>query len=74
MPKLRNLLIGVLGLPLLAPSVAAAASLKVTADGFANGRPIPPQCAVCLPAPQGHVTLGHLSTCRFSSSPAISTE
>lgn len=65
----RNLFGGVLGVALL-PAAASAASLKVTADGFANGQPIPPQYAFCVPAQQGHVTLGANKNPRISWSGA----
>jgi Raf kinase inhibitor-like YbhB/YbcL family protein len=43
---------------LLVPGVAAAAALKVTVDGTANGQALPGQYAFCVPAQQGHVGLG----------------
>jgi Raf kinase inhibitor-like YbhB/YbcL family protein len=43
---------------LLMPGAAAAAALKVTVDGVPSGKAIPAQYAFCVPAQQGHVTLG----------------
>jgi Raf kinase inhibitor-like YbhB/YbcL family protein len=43
---------------LLIPGAATAAALKVTVDNTANGKALPGQYAFCVPAQQGHVTLG----------------
>jgi len=43
---------------LLIPGAAAAAALKVTVGDGASGKAIPGQYAFCVPAQQGHVTLG----------------
>jgi Raf kinase inhibitor-like YbhB/YbcL family protein len=42
----------------LVPGMAMAAALKVTLDGVGNGEAMPAQYAFCVPAQQGHVTLG----------------
>jgi hypothetical protein len=41
-----------------APAVAKAQKLTVTLEGVANGKAIPADYAFCVPAQQGHVTLG----------------
>ena len=41
-----------------APAVAKAQKLTVTVEGMASGKGIPADYAFCVPATQGHVTLG----------------
>lgn len=41
-----------------APALAKAQKLTVTIEGVANGKAIPADYAFCVPAQQGHVTLG----------------
>jgi Raf kinase inhibitor-like YbhB/YbcL family protein len=41
-----------------APALAKAQKLTVTIEGVANGKAIPAGYAFCVPAQQGHVTLG----------------
>jgi Raf kinase inhibitor-like YbhB/YbcL family protein len=41
-----------------APAAAKAQKLTVTVEGVANGKAIPGDYAFCVPAAQGHVTLG----------------
>jgi Raf kinase inhibitor-like YbhB/YbcL family protein len=43
---------------LLVPAAATAATLRVTVDATANGKALPGQYAFCVPAAQGHVSLG----------------
>lgn len=58
--------LGALGLLLAAvgmtapdvPAVAAPQKLTVTAEGISKGKAIPADYAFCVPADQGHVTLG----------------
>lgn len=40
------------------PAVAKSQKLAVTIEGMASGKAIPPDHAFCVPASQGHVTLG----------------
>lgn len=41
-----------------APALAKAQKMTVTIEGVANGKAIPADYAFCVPAQQGHVTLG----------------
>ena len=54
--------LGALGLLLAAtvtlPAVAAPQKLTVTVEGVSKGKAIPADYAFCVPAAQGHVTLG----------------
>src|SRR5215470_485828 len=54
-----GLLVAAVGMTASAvPAVAATQKLTVTVDGVAKGKAIPADTAFCVPAAQGHVTLG----------------
>ena len=60
---MRAITVGAFGLLLAAagmatPAAAASAKLTVTVCGVANGKAIPADNTFCVPAAQGHVTLG----------------
>ena len=47
-----------LGAVLTVPAMAASQKLTVTVEGISKGKAIPGEYAFCVPADQGHVTLG----------------
>ena len=53
-----GLLIAAIGMAAAAPAEAAAQKLTVTVEGVSKGKAIPADYAFCVPAAQGHVTLG----------------
>lgn len=57
------------GAAMASSATASAASLDVKVEGFADGQPIPGDYAFCVPAAEGHVTLGPNKNPHISWSP-----